>query len=318
MAHCGGAPGEAVRHLAQAIALSPADAEPYELLAELRRQSPGEVARSVAAPRNSWQLVVGAYLCFLDGDMDGAAQALGMVIGCHPEVAWASAPWFGEERFLASVTATGLGVATLNITNYDPELDSDAARERLRPWFRAVEVVCDREPVAEAMARIAILLRACGRTDASLALCDRADSVERVMFTEVVRAGTWRRLGDQRQTAAAFRRALELEPENWSLYLDLADLVAEDGDFAEAAELVRRGLAHEPEEVTLRAAGAAFRARAEGSVTDLELLLELAPAVPHDGYRDVLIDYAVGGAGLPADRIAAARRLQQPAVPPRG
>ncbi|WP_229791512.1 tetratricopeptide repeat protein [Micromonospora fulviviridis] len=310
MAHCGGAPGEAVAYLSQAIAQGPDDPQPYELLAELRQESPEAVARTVAAPSSLWQFVVGAYLCFLDGDMDQAAQRLGSVIGYRPDVAWASAPWFGDQRFLGAVTAAGLADATLNITDYGPELDDDAARDRLGPWFRAIDVVCDREPVAEAMARMAILLRICGRTDASLALCDRADTVDRVMFTEVVRAGTWRRLGDRRQTAAAFRRALELDPTNWSLYLDLADLAAEDGDFAQAADLVRQGLEHEPEDVTLRAAGAAYRARAENSITDLDLLLELAPEVPHAGYRNGLIDYALGASDLPADRIAAARRFQ--------
>ncbi|BCB75396.1 hypothetical protein GCM10022251_77920 [Phytohabitans flavus] len=310
MAHCGGAPGEAVKYLAQAIAQGPDDPEPYDLLSELRRESPEVVADTVASPSSLWQFVVDAYLNFLDGDMDQAAQRLGSVIGYRPEVAWASAPWFGDERFLGAVTAAGLADATLNITDYGPEMDNDAARERMGPWFRAIDVVCEREPAAEAMARMAILLRICGRTDASLALCDRADSVDRVMFTEVVRAGTWRRLGDQRQTAAAFRRALELDPTNWSLYLDLADLAVEDGDFAQAADLVRQGLEHEPEDVTLRAAGAAYRARAEGSIVDLDLLLELAPEVPHAGYRNGLLEHAVGGLDLPADRIAAARRFQ--------
>ncbi|WP_230394868.1 tetratricopeptide repeat protein [Plantactinospora alkalitolerans] len=310
LAHCGGAPGEAVEYLAQAIAQGPDDPEPYKLLSELRRKSPEEVAEAVAAPSSLWQFVVDAYLNFLDGHPDQAALRLGAVIGYHPDVAWASAPWFADERFLGAVTAAGLADATLNITDHGPEMDNDAARDRMGPWFRAIDVVCEREPVAEAMARMAILLRICGRTDASLALCDRADSVDRVMFTEVVRAGTWRRLGDRRQTAAAFRRALELDPTNWSLYLDLADLAAEDGDFAEAADLVRQGLEHEPEEITLRAAGAAYRARAEGSVTDLDLLLELAPEVPHAGYRDGLIEHAIGARDFPADRIAAARRVQ--------
>lgn len=310
MAHCGGAPGEAVKYLAQAIAQGPDDPEPYELLSELRRESPEEMADTVATPSSLWQFVAGAYLYFLDGDMDQAVQRLGSVTGYRPDVAWASAPWFGDERFLGEVTAAGLADAILNITDYGPEMDNDAARDRMGPWFKAIDVVCDREPVAEAMARMAILLRICGRTDASLALCDRADSVDRVMFTEVVRAGTWRRLGDRRQTAAAFRRALELDPTNWSLYLDLADLAAEDGDFAQAADLVRQGLAHEPEDVTLRAAGAAYRARAEGSVTDLDLLLELAPEVPHAGYRNGLIEHAIGAPDLPADRIAAARGFQ--------
>jgi tetratricopeptide (TPR) repeat protein len=310
LAHCGGAPSEAVYYLAQAIAQRPHDPEPYERLAELRRESAEEVAQAVAAPDSLWQLVAGAYLSFLDGDMDQAAQSLGWVTGYRPGVAWASAPWFGDPRFLGALTAAGLADATLNITDCGPELDDDAGRDRMVPWFTAIDVVCDREPVAEAMARMAILLRVCGRTDASLALCDRADAVERVMLTEVVRAGTWRRLGDRPQTTAAFRRALALDPTNWSLYLDLADLAAEDGDFAAAADLVRQGLEHEPEEVTLRAAGAAYRARAEGSVAELDALLELAPEVPHAGYRNGLIDHALGGPDLPAERVAAARRIQ--------
>jgi tetratricopeptide (TPR) repeat protein len=171
-------------------------------------------------------------------------------------------------------------------------------------------MVCDREPLAEAMARMAILLRFCGRTDESFALCDRADAVEPVMLTEVVRAGTWRRLGDRPQTAAAFRRALLLDPGNWSLYLDLADLTAEDGDFATAADLVGQGLGHEPAEVTLQAAGAAYRARATGAVADLDLLLELAPMVSDPRYRNSLIESALGAEDLPPERIAAARRLQ--------
>lgn len=310
LAHCGGSPAEAVKHAAGAILENPESPEPYELLAELRREHPGEVAAAVAAPSAAWQFVVDSYLCFLAGDMDRAAGRLGSVIGYRPDVAWASAPWFSDDRFLATVTAAGLADAGLNITDYGTDLDSDTARHHLRPWLRAIDVVCDREPAAADMARMAILLRSCGRTDESLALCDRADSVERVMLTEVVRAGTWRRLGDRRQTAAAFRRALQLDSANWSLYLDLADLAAEDDDFAAAAALVQQGLEYEPDEVTLRAAGAAYRLRAEGSIADLDLLLEVAPALSHAGYRNGLIDYALGAEDLPLDRIAAARRLQ--------
>ncbi|GIF19662.1 tetratricopeptide (TPR) repeat protein [Actinoplanes tereljensis] len=310
LAHCGGSPGGAVMFLGQAITGRPDDLEPYEQLAELRRESPDEVAAAVRAPRELWQFVAGAYLDFLDGDMDRAVQRLGSVTGYRPTVAWASAPWFSEERFSGAVTAAGLTDAVLNITDYNPELDNDEARERLRPWFRLIDVVCDLDPAADPMARMAILLRVCGLTDESFALCDRADSVERVMFTEVVRAGTWRRIGERRQAGEAFRRAIELDPANWSLYLDLADLVAEDGDFTTAAELVRQGLEHEPGDVTLRAAGAAYRARAENSHADLDLLLELAPMLPHAGYRNGLLEHALGATGLPADRIAAARRLQ--------
>jgi tetratricopeptide (TPR) repeat protein len=310
MAHCGGSPTQAVAYAAEAIRENPADPQPYEFLAELRRTSPAEVAAAVAEPNSLWQFVAAAYLCFLDDEMDQAAGRLGSVIGYRPQVAWASAPWFSDDRFLDGLTAAGLAHASLNITDQDSDLDNDAVRGHLQPWLRAVEMVCDRRPAAADMARMAILLRFCGQTEASLALCERADAVERVMLTEVVRAGTWRRLGDRDATAAAFRRALQLDPTNWSLYLDLADLAAEAGDFPAAADLVREGLAYEPHDVTLRAAGAAYRVRAAGSTADLDLLLELAPAVPHAGYRDGLLDHALDRPDLPPDRVAAARRLQ--------
>ncbi|MFF2194185.1 tetratricopeptide repeat protein [Streptomyces sp. NPDC058157] len=157
---------------------------------------------------------------------------------------------------------------------------------------------------------MAIFLRACGLTDASLALCDRADAVEPVTMTEVVRAGTWRRLGDPGRTAAAFERALVLDPANWSLYLDLADVRAEQGDFAAAVRLVGRGLEHEPAEVTLRAAGAAYRARLTGRAEDLRELIALAPAVPAAGYRGLLIDHTCAGPDLPPALVAEARALR--------
>jgi tetratricopeptide (TPR) repeat protein len=183
-------------------------------------------------------------------------------------------------------------------------------REGFRPWFHAIDVVCAREPDPEAMAKMAIFLRACGLTDASFDLCDRADSVERIMLTEVVRAGTWRKLGDPGQTAAAFERALALDPANWSLYLDLADLRAEQGDFSTAVQLIGQGLEHEPAELTLRVAGAAYRARLTGSPDALRELIELTPDLPGDSYRDLLIDHACAGPALPAELIAEARRFR--------
>ncbi|EWM16553.1 tetratricopeptide repeat protein [Kutzneria sp. 744] len=232
-------------------------------------------------------------------------MALSTVTGVRPDIPWSAAPWFGDDRFLDTVSADALAEAAMRTMDYGRDLDP----ELLGPWFHAIEAVAARNPLPEPMAKMAIMLRACGRTDVSLELCDQTDAVQRIMFTEVVQAGTWRALGDPVRTAAAFERALALEPDNWSLYLDLADLHAEQGDFAAAAESVERGLRHAPEEPTLRAAGAAYRARRTGSAADLRELIDLAPQVPNASYRRALIDYACAGPGLPDDLVEAARRL---------
>jgi tetratricopeptide (TPR) repeat protein len=237
-----------VHYLAGAIASAPEDSEPYTVLAELWRDRPSELAEVVQGADSLRTVLAQSYISFLEGDMDGAAQAIGSVTGVQPDIAWAKAPWFSDARFLGVVSADALAEAAMRTMDYGHGLDTESMRERFRPWFRAIDAVAARQPSPEALAKMAILLRTCGLTDASFALCD---------LTEVVRAGTWRKLGDPEQTAAAFERALALDPANWSLYLDLADIHAEQGDFTAAVRLIDQGIEHESTELTLRAAGAA-------------------------------------------------------------
>ncbi|MFG2479902.1 tetratricopeptide repeat protein [Streptomyces fagopyri] len=310
MAHCGGDPKAAVRYVAGAIASAPEAAEPYAVLADLWQEQRQSLAAVLEGADSLPVVLAQSYVSFLENDMDVAVMALGSVVGAQPTVAWAKAPWFSDARFLGSVRAEAVAEAVMRTMDHGRGLDVPAVREGLRPWFDAIDVVCDREPLSEAMAKMAIFLRACGLTDESFALCDRADSVAPVMLTEVVRAGTWRRLGDPGQTAASFHRALALEPGNWSLYLDLADLHAEQGDFAAAARFAGEGLEHGPTETTLRAAEAAYRARHSGEPDALRDLIALVPHLPNDSYQALLIDHACASPALPAHLIAEARRLR--------
>jgi tetratricopeptide (TPR) repeat protein len=255
-------------------------------------------------------VVAQAYFLFLEGDMDDAVMALGSVTGARPDVAWGAAPWFGDARFLGAVSAQALAEACLRTLDYGHDLDTDEMRVRFAPWFHALEVVSACSPVPESLASMARLPRACGRYELAFALCDRADAVERVMWTAVARATTWRVMGNLDQAAAAFEDALTLDCANWSLYLDLADVRAEQGDFAAAARLAAQGLEHEPHEVLLRAAAAAYRTRLSGSSHDLKALIALAPELTNTTYRNLLIDYACAGPKLPRRLVAKARRIR--------
>ncbi|MGW0778542.1 hypothetical protein ACWD01_34075 [Streptomyces sp. NPDC002835] len=103
----------------------------------------------------------------------------------------------------------------------------------------------------------------------------------------------------------------DLDAANWSLYLDLADVRAEQGDFAAAANLVEQGLEYEPHEVSLRAAAAAYRTRVSGSSDDLRALIALAPELANTTYRNLLIDYACAGPKLPRRLVAKAHRIRE-------
>ncbi|MFE5896180.1 tetratricopeptide repeat protein [Streptomyces sp. NPDC056488] len=311
MEHCGGSPVGAVKFLVGAIALAPAAPEPYAALAELWQDRRSELKESLEEDGSLSAVLAQAYFLFLEGDMDDAVMALGSVTGVRPDVAWGAAPWFGDARFLGAVSAAALAEACLRTLDYGHDLDTDEMRERFAPWFHALDAVSERDPVPESLAAMARLPRACGRYELSFALCDRADAVDRVMWTAVARAATWRVRGDLDQAAAAFERALLLDSANWSLYLDLADVRAEQGDFAAAAGLVEQGLRYEPHEVTLRAASAAYRTRLTGSSDDLRALIDLAPEIANTTYRNLLIDYACAGPKLPRGLVAKAHRIRK-------
>ncbi|MFI7349867.1 tetratricopeptide repeat protein [Streptomyces sp. NPDC049936] len=311
MAHCGGSPVVAVELLVGAIASTPAAPEPYAALAELWQDRRSELKECLEGDGSLSAVLAQAYFLFLEGDMDSAVMALGSVTGARPNVAWGAGPWFSDVRFLDVVSAAALAEACLRTLDNGHDLDTDEMRERFAPWFRALDVVSDRDPVPESLAAMARLPRACGRYEQSLALCDRADAVDRVMWTAVARASTWRVMGDLDQAAAAFEGALLLDSANWSLYLDLADVRAEQGDFAAAASLVEQGLDYKPHEVKLRAASAAYRARLTSSSDDLRALITLAPEIANTTYRNLLVDYACAGPKLPRRLVAKARRIRK-------
>jgi len=299
-----------VDYLSGAIASAPQHPDPYTVIGELWRDNRSELAGAIQNASSLRTVLAQSYISFLENNMDGAALAIGSVTGVRPDIAWAEAPWFGDERFLSAVSAEALAEAAMRTMDRGHDLDTESMRTRFQPWVRAIETVSNRDPQPEALAKMAILLRACGLADASFALCDRADSVEPIMLTEVVRAGTWRKLGDPDQTVAAFERALALEPDNWSLYLDLADVRVEQGDFSSAIQLIDRGLEHEPTDLALRAAGAAYRTRLTGSPAALRELIEVAPQLPNDAYRNLLINHACAAPDLPDQLVADARRAQ--------
>ncbi|MFJ5234688.1 tetratricopeptide repeat protein [Kitasatospora sp. NPDC088391] len=301
LAHCGGDPAAALGQVAAAVAAAPGAAEPYEVLGRLWAEQRAALAPLLARAGSLSTVLAHAYVRYLEGDPDGAVLALGSVAGARPAVAWAAAPWFADPRVVAEVDAEALAEAALRIGDGGHPLDAPESAEALAPWVAAVEAVAARPPGPEALARFALFLRMCGRAERSLELCDRADAVRPVMLTAVVRAGSRRVLGDLDGAAAAFEQALLLDPANWSLHLDLADLCASRADFAAAVAHAARGLSHAPDELLLRAAHAAYRTALTGDAGAFRHLLELAGELEPGPYRDGLLEYARSADGLPEE-----------------
>jgi hypothetical protein len=291
IAHCGGDPATAVEHIASVIPAMPDQPMPYASLAALRTAYPGEFATGIAGGNWTGLVAARAFVAHLDGRDDEATAMTGSLIAYDPAVDWSAAPWFGTGRHLARLTGDGLSTAVMRINGEHGDLTDPAHGGWLGRWFALIEVVSERSG-PEQLARMAILCRNAGRYADAMALCERADAVERVMFTETVRAGTYRRMGDDRGWVAALQRAADLAPGDWSPCLDLADAHAMLGDYPSAAALAARSAGYEPHEITARVAAAAYRARVTGSADDLQAVRDLLPHLPASLYKDSLIEAA--------------------------
>ncbi|WP_308437069.1 hypothetical protein [Streptomyces olivaceoviridis] len=122
-----------MHHLAGAIAAAPENPEPYAVLAELWADGPSELAEVVQGADSLRTVLARSYISFLEGDMDGAAMAIGSVTGVRPDIASAEAPWFSDARFLGGVSADALAEAAMRTMDYDHGLDTESMRERFRP-----------------------------------------------------------------------------------------------------------------------------------------------------------------------------------------
>ncbi|MEU1600363.1 hypothetical protein ABZ468_48350 [Streptomyces sp. NPDC005708] len=129
-----------MHYLAGAIASAPENPEPYTVLAELWRDKSSELAEVVQGADSLRTVLAQSYISFLQDDMDGAALAIGSVTGVRPDIAWAEAPWFSDERFLGVVSADALAEAAMRTMDYGRDLDTESMRERFRPWFEAIDV----------------------------------------------------------------------------------------------------------------------------------------------------------------------------------
>ncbi|MCX4771129.1 MULTISPECIES: hypothetical protein [unclassified Streptomyces] len=77
----------------------------------------------------------------------------------------------------------------------------------------------------------------------------------------------------------------------------------------DTASTTRHGV-HKVRRSPSPAAAAAYRTRLSGSSEGLRALAALAPQLPDTACRDLLIDYACAGPGLPQRLVAEVRRIR--------
>jgi tetratricopeptide (TPR) repeat protein len=240
----------AASHLAAALASNPLNPEFLVTAEALLRAAPENAAEVLPLRNNAaWfgDVALHAWLLARTGNVTPAMCLLLQVAAVKPEVpylAWAR-EWLASPDSVRGVEPMLLAEATLQLmqqVDLSAQASLSAAVREVLARVRAVHA--DSSPLMMVSARLA---RDTGRIQESLDIALAYERAHPDGLAAMMAGGAYRRLGDVPAALAAYRRALERDPENLPVWLDIGDMLWEHGRPKEALEAYSNMLAHEPE-----------------------------------------------------------------------
>ncbi|GAB4190483.1 MAG: hypothetical protein OHK0022_03320 [Roseiflexaceae bacterium] len=248
-----GDPIHAASHLAWALSRNPQDPQALELLERAIRAVRDPLALapiSTSEPTPYPIIAVRALLLHRQGQLDEALHLMAQiyqVVENAPFLAWVVDWSAGTERF----DATDPGVMALLIgslsTQLSQGLDQAAAGTlaALTPALLRYQAAHPQSGTVGAL--LSTLVRKQGRLEEAMALAWNAYAAEPGYMTAAILGGAHRALGATAEAIAAFRAALDFEPEDLPIRLDLGDLLCEGGQFTEGIAAYQEVLVREPQ-----------------------------------------------------------------------
>lgn len=297
-------------HLANAVGCDPGHAPSYAMLGELIA-AVGGIEKAIElftsdGPQYAGPVAVLAALHARAGDLPQAVGVLANLVAQLPADRWAAAPWFGK-GLVETVPANDIAQAVMRIAGSIGDPAPPELLEPLMPWLdltRAVVGLPDVPPTL--LVVLSALARRLGAADEAIAWCDDARrrevaAGEPTPHTAIMLGYAYRSAGRQDDAIDAWRLALEIDPSNVDVYVDLAEtcirLDRHDDALAWANQAaLLGGDTVKPKAVGL--AAAYLRTAAGSSIGDVAPLIELVDLVranPEHPYPRALVSRVCRG-----------------------
>ncbi|MBI2922235.1 MAG: hypothetical protein HYY18_14375 [Planctomycetes bacterium] len=270
----------AMFHLAGALASDPANVEWLKLFDEIAGASPDPPSLIPDSGEGFWHGLAAcrSRLLYRSGRRHDAMSLMFQVIAAFPAQdyhvwaeEWAKAP---GQLLDARPVFTFFGGLSQRYSGGVATADERAELERLLPL---VDLLCEKLPNDVLLqAHRGTLHRKAGHLGEGVEITGRAYRQGPSWQTAVLAAGSAKANGDRVAARAYFEKALGHDPMNLSAHLDLGDMAAEEGDFAEAQKRYGKVLAREPHHPWAEPSAAYIRWATDRDATSLGRLRELA------------------------------------------
>ncbi|MGI5214585.1 tetratricopeptide repeat protein [Plantactinospora sp. CA-290183] len=277
----------AAGHLAGAIAYAPTMPEVHEVLAQLAARTGGGVDLFPLDQHPFIGTVVArAHLLAAAGRPGDGLELLAAATGHAPLADWAGVPWVSAPELPGQLDPDQIARILMQVCAGIPDPVPEPAREPLWPYLRLARHAVAAHP------RHGLLL------GASSALARRVGALTLAMewagqgarelpskLSEVWLGYAYRSAGRTEDALAALRRAVTHDPDDLSVYADIAGTLADHGELDEALEWIDRALTRDPGFDCAVHTGHRLRYRRDGSLDHLVALADFQRDHPDDSHE---------------------------------
>ncbi len=277
----------AAEHVAAAIAHAPTLPEAHELLSRLAARAGGALDLFPLDQHPFVGTVVArAHLLAAAGRPEDGLPLLAAAGGLIPEADWAGVPWVVDPVLGARIEPGLLARILMQLCTAVGDPAPPAGRAALRPYLTVVRHAAAAHPGHPLLLGAgSALARRLGETGLAVEWAERGARTHPSKLAEIWQGYAYRSAGRPGEALAALCRAVAHDPDDLSVYADIAGTLADSGRLADALEWTERALAKDPEFDCAVHTAHRLRYRADGELVHLVRLADFARDHPDDTHE---------------------------------
>ncbi|MBU2670836.1 tetratricopeptide repeat protein [Actinoplanes bogorensis] len=276
-------PEKAADHLAGALAHAPALPEVHEVLGRLAARPGGGLDLFRAGPHASpGRLAARAHLLAAAGRPEDGLPLLAAASGQAPIGDWAGIPWVAEPALGVRIDPGLLAQVLMRLCTRVGE----PAPPTLRPYLTVARHAVAAYPEhAMLLGAGSALARRVGEHELAVDWAARGSRVRPSKLGEIWLGYAYRSAGRLPEALAALRRAVAHDPDDLSVYADIAGTLADNGRLDDALSWVDRALERDPDYDCAVHTAHRLRHRADGDLMHLVRLADYIRDHPDESHE---------------------------------
>jgi tetratricopeptide (TPR) repeat protein len=280
-------PEAAADHLAGALSHAPTLPEAHELLGRIAAQPGGGLDLFPLAPHvSAGGLAARAHLLAAAGHPEDGLPLLAAASGRAPGADWAGVPWVGDPALGGRIEPGLLVQLLMRLCTAVGDPAPPTTRTTLKPYLTVARHAIAAHPEhAMLLGAGSALARRIGETVLAVDWAARGARARPSKLAEIWLGYAYRSAGRVPEALAALRRAVAHDPDDLSVYADIAGTLADHGRLEDALTWVDRALELDPEYDCAVHTAHRLRHRADGDLVHLVRLADFISDHPDESHE---------------------------------